>query len=339
MIKTKQSNDGSRIDVAGPAEIAQLIKQADDFLIVSHMRPDGDCLGSTIGLAAGLLSLGKRVAAYNASPLTEKWSFLEGIGLVSNDLPDWNPQSTIFVDCGSIDRVRPDFSPKGKVINIDHHLTNTRFGEWNYIDIDACAVGEQIHALLHVLDVEITPQIAGALYLSIMTDTGSFRYSNTSGRAFKIAGDLVEAGANVAELAQAVFESRSREEVALMAKAYTSLTYDLDGTFAWAELRKADYEAHGGYENEPEGLSSDLRGVEGVEVSCLMHEMPDGSLRAGFRGKGKVDCASIAGACGGGGHFNAAGAHLKGGTYEELRAKVLQEVEKGVKIWRSEEAS
>lgn len=307
----------------GLRETADLLRRHDHILICSHLRPDGDCLGSTIGLLLALRQMGKTVAAYNVGPIGSKWAFLPHIDEVRPEFPAWTPSFVVTVDCGSRARVSDTFAPTVPTLNIDHHLTNTLFGDFNYIDIEACAVGEQIYWLLAELGVEITPAIALGLYTSILTDTGSFRYSNTTPRALRSASELVEAGADAAVVSMAVYESRTRGEVELMARAYASTRYEFDGVFCWAELRGADYAAAGGWDHEPEGLASDLRAVEGVEVSCLFQESPDGTIRAGFRGKGKIDCSAIAAQLGGGGHFNASGAVIKNAAFDEARDRVL----------------
>lgn len=314
------------VDLAG---VVDLIRAYDNILIVSHMRPDGDCLGSTVGLFLALKAIGKRVAAYNATPITKKWHFLDGIDNVRNELPDWPISLTIFVDCGAVSRVSETFVPHGHTLNIDHHLTNEAFGDHNWIDVDACAVGEQIYAITRALGVPVTATMASAMYLSIMTDTGGFRYSNTTARAFNIAGELVRAGADPGPIAQAIYENRNRGEVALSAIAMQRLVYEFDGAAVWAELRWSDYQQFGGQDSEPEGLVGEMRAIEGVEVSMLMHETQDGQLRVGFRGKGRIDCSAIAAACGGGGHYNASGAHSKL-PYEQAREVVLENFRRGV---------
>ena len=320
----------------GPEEVAREILRHQTFWIVSHVRPDGDCLGSMLGLSMGLEKLGKDVTAYNADPVGEKWDFLDGIGRVTHHLPKEAPGATIFVDCGGVRRVSPDFQPKGLVINIDHHLTNERYGDLNYIDISACAVGEQIYHLLKTLGVELDLAMASAIYTSMMTDTGGFRYSNATPRAFHIAGELAEMGVDIAGIAQQVYETRSRGEVELSAIVYSRLQFELDGVMTWSELRKPDYEAHGGYESEPEGMSSEIRAIQGVEISCLLNETEEGELRAGFRGKGNIDCSAIAAECGGGGHFNASGTMIRGVPYDKAKEKVLATLRRHVEAWMNQ---
>lgn len=316
-------------------EVAALLREADSILVVSHLRPDGDCLGSTLGLLLGLRQLGRRVAAYNVGPTGEKWDFVPRIEEVRNSLPKWQPQWTVFVDCGAVYRVSDDFQPIGQTINIDHHLTNTVYGDFNYIDADACAVGEQVFLVLRELGVEITPEIASCLFLSILTDTGGFRYPNTSAGALRLAADLVEAGADPGMISQAVFESRTPGECALIGKVYSNLTYEEEGAIVWGEIRWAELMASGGPESEPDGLSSEMRGVRGVEISILFQETEEGWLRAGFRGKGAINCGAIAEALGGGGHFNAAGSMIRDMAYAEAREKVLKAVRTAVREWRA----
>ncbi len=304
-------------------DIARLLSARDRILIVSHLRPDGDCLGSTAGLYTGLARMGKTVAAYNASGVSEYLSFIPNVDCVQTALPDWTPEVTVFVDCGGVGRVSPDFKPQGLVVNIDHHATNDAFGEVNYIDTRACAVGEQIFHVLNALEVEITPDIATALYVSVAADTGCFRYSSTNAHTFEIAAQLVEKGAAPADVSISLFESKTREEIFLTARCMSRLQYDCDGRMSWSELRWADFEEVGGIQHEPEGLSTDIRAIRGVEIGILFRELKGKGIRAGFRGKGNVDCAALAQMLGGGGHFNAAGYFDGEAEYEAERDRIL----------------
>ncbi len=319
-------------------QVANLIREKDRFLVVSHLRPDGDSLGSQAAMLLALQAMGKQAAAWAVEPIHQKWSFLPGSGQISSHMPQWTPEATLVLDCGAAYRVAEGFEPVGIVVDIDHHLSNDMFGDVNWVDPDACATGEQIYDLLGELEVPLTREIATALYVAVMTDTGGFRYSNTTARSFRIAADCVAAGADPAEVGLEVFETRPAGEFAIRAKVYGSLRFEFDGAFVWSEVRMADYEAAGGEEMEPEGLSSDIRGIEGVEISLLLHEMPEGNLRANFRGKGQVDCSAIATACGGGGHFNAAGAVVRDKPYEEARDFVLRTVRDAVGRWKRGQA-
>jgi phosphoesterase RecJ-like protein len=304
-------------------DVADLLRASDDILIVSHQRPDGDCLGSATALLMGLESLGKRVAAFNPSGVPRTLRFLSHADRVRETLPGWTPAVTVFVDCGGIDRVSDDFRPAGTVVNIDHHATNSRFGELNFVDAEAAAAGDQIREILRALDVVLTPEIATSLYTALATDTGCFRYANTSERVFRLAAELTAAGANPAAVAQAVYESRTPGEVLLTARCLSALRLECGGRLAWAELRNSDFADAGGRDNEPEGLSSELRAIEGVELSILFHELDEGGMRASLRGKGRANCAALAESLGGGGHVAAAGVTRKGMDYKAARDEVL----------------
>ncbi len=319
-----QADTGTDAKMGGPQDVADVIRRSKRILVVSHLRPDGDCLGSATALLKGLESLGIEAAGYNETGVLEKLRFIPNTDLISTNLPDWTPDTTIFVDCGGVGRVSPVFEPQGFLVNIDHHATNEQFGDLNWIDISACAVGEQIFELLGVLGVDITREIAYSLFVSVCADTGSFRYPNTNEKTFELAAELTRRGADPAEICRNLFESRSRNEVILTARAYSRIRFECDGKLAWSELLWDDYAEAGGVDHEPDGLSTELRAVEGVEMSILFHEVEGGGLRAGFRGKGAVDCAALAQRCGGGGHRNASGYFSDKVEYEAERTKILE---------------
>lgn len=320
----EQTTTGTEDIPQGAREAASALRGLDNLLLASHVRPDGDCLGSTCALALALAAMGKRVAAFNPSPIPSKLRFLPGIHFVSDTMPQWKPDTTVFLDCGGPDRVTPDFKPIGFTFNIDHHSTNEMFGDVNYVDSRACAVGEQVVQILRALDAPITPGMATALYTAIITDTGGFRYSNTNALTFETAACLARAGADIERVGLEVFESRRPQELDLIGRVYSRMKYECSGRLVWSEIRWTDYEEVGGEEYEPEGLAGDIRAVNSVEVSILFHELSNGGLRAGFRGKGRIDCAAIAHGLGGGGHFNASGYYNDKTQYERERQRVLQ---------------
>lgn len=307
-------------------ETVALLRESDNILVASHLRPDGDCVGSSVALVLGLQQLGKRVAAFNRDEINVKMNYLEGAEMFSQSFPDWPVDITVFVDCGAVHRVADDFVPPGKrTLNIDHHLSNDRYADFNYIDIEAAAVGEQICNILKKLGAKITPAIAAGAYLSLMSDTGGFRYSNTTASSFDLAAELVRAGASPGLTSTMYYESRDPGELILTGRAFSRIKMELDGKLAWAELRAEDYDIVGGEDVEPDGLVNELRQMRGVEVSLLIHERKDGGLRAGLRGKGLVDCAAIASSFGGGGHFNASGLNMPNRPYAEARDFVLRD--------------
>jgi bifunctional oligoribonuclease and PAP phosphatase NrnA len=321
MIVPEPDSNGE-LEPAVVYEIAQAIRTRDDFLILGHLRPDGDCLGSCLGLYHMLSGMGKKVRFYTAGPLPDIFRFLPGFDQVETEPPDPVPPVCIYVDSGDPERVSEEFQPLGFTINIDHHLSNTHFGALNWVDTEATAAGEQIYRLALVLGTPITPEIATCLYTAILADTGGFRFGNTDTMTFRVASALVECGADPASIAGHVYESRKPASVRLTGEVYAGLRFEFDGQFVWAEIRRDLYERVGGEDAEPEGLSSDIRGIAGVEVSALFYETPDHQCRLGLRSKSQVNVSQLAQSLGGGGHYNASGALIRE-PYETARDKAL----------------
>lgn len=303
--------------------ICRAITSYTRFLICGHIRPDGDCLGSQLGIYHVLKTLGKEAHLYSAGPVMEHYQFLPGIEYIQPTLDaNYRPEVTILVDCGAVNRVAEDFQPQGVLINIDHHYSNLKFGDINYIDETSAAVGEQVFHVLKRLGIEITPEIATCLYLAIIADTGSFRYPNTSARTFGVAAELVRSGAAPHLIAREYYETRKPESVRLASKVMANFHFAYNGQLVWSEITQPMYESAGGEDNEPESLVSELRGIKGVEVAILFHELAEGGLRAGLRSKGGVDVSRVAKAFGGGGHPNASGVYVRG-DYETLKKQIL----------------
>ncbi len=304
-------------------EICDVIRSHERFLIVGHGRPDGDCLGSCLGLYVVLQELGKDVRFFTPGPIQDYFSFLPHIDKTLTTHPTLRAgEIIIYVDCGDFERVDEVFKPEGFIINIDHHLSNAYYGALNWVDTEACAAGELIYRLAQALRHPISPEAATCLFTAIMADTGGFRFSNTDAVTFDAASHLVAAGADPAAIAEAVFENRKPQAVMITGIIYQTLKYEFDGRFVWNELRRDLYEMAGGDEYEPEGLCSDLRGIAGVEVSILFHETPEGWCRIGLRSKGKINVSELAQMLGGGGHHNASGAYIKE-PYEQARDRAL----------------
>jgi phosphoesterase RecJ-like protein len=308
--------------------VAEVIRKKDDFLVCGHVRPDGDCIGAQLGLYHLLKQLGKRAAMLNPGPILEHYLFMPGIAEIKTEKPeDWTPRVCVFVDCSDTDRVGNGFKPEGLVINIDHHNSNNYFGTINYVDPDASSVGEQIYHIAKRLGAAITPEIASCIYLAILADTGSFRFSNTVARTFHIVAELVEAGASPRNISEGFYESKKLESVRLACEVLHNLHFEFDGKLAWGEITQEMYRNAGGEDNEPESLVSEMRGIGGVEIAFLIHELRERGLRVSFRSKGQRDVSAIAKTLGGGGHLNAAGCYLLG-DYDSLKKKVLDAVRK-----------
>jgi phosphoesterase RecJ-like protein len=303
--------------------VCEAIREHHSFLVCGHVRPDGDCLGSQIGLGLGLRSLGKQVRLFSSGPIPRHLQFIPSLELVETALdPAFRPEVTIICDSGRPDRVCDGFTPEGLVINIDHHVSNSRFGDVVYVDASATAVGEQVYHILRELGAEISEAIATCLYLTLMSDTGSFKYANTSHRTFEIATDLVRSGANPSWVASSFYDNLSRGTLWLKGQVLANMHHECDGRLCWAEITQEMYRHAGGESAEPEGLVSEMRSIEGVEVSVLIHELAGGGARAGFRSRGTWDVNTIASELGGGGHHNASGCFLPG-DYGQVRERIL----------------
>lgn len=306
-------------------EICKVIKAKRKFYIIGHIRPDGDCIGTQLALYHFLTSLGKTVRAFNRGPISENTKFLKGIENIEPmyDL-SFIPDVFIYVDTSSPDRVYNGFEPNGFIINIDHHYTNSNFGNINYIDTTVSAAGEQIFHILKHYNFAITPDIAECLYLAIVTDSGAFRYSTTTYKTFEIAAELTKYGAVPSKIATEFFDTISTPAVYLISQVLSNLHYVCNGKLCWSEITQSMFEIAGGEEYEPEGLVSKLRAIKGVEVGILLYEIKEGGIRVSLRSKGTINVGVLAEQLGGGGHPNASGIYIKG-NYETLKNHIINE--------------
>lgn len=310
--------------------LADAMKKEEHLVVVGHAVPDGDCVGSMLGLFLGLQQLGKDVKAYLPDPVPDQYHYLKGwdqIKIASEPL--FPGCSVIFVDCGDEDRVGQGFKPlleqRGITFNIDHHRGNPLFGDYNYVDVTAAATAEIIYRLLQVSQVSITPDIAQALFAGIVMDTGNFLNGNTTAVSLRIAADLMDAGVDIDRSRIGLFESRSWAEVVLMGRALNHLEISPDGSVAWISLPYEEVAEAGALHLFPEGLINYTRMIDGVEVGLLFREIEPGTVKVGFRSKGQIDVASVASRFGGGGHLQAAGARQKG-SLPEVIERVLKAV-------------
>ena len=293
-------------------EIVDLIQQNQNFLIIGHIRPDGDCLGSCLGLYEALRILGKNARFYTAGPVPVFLSYLPHFEKIETAYPADIPFDAILcVDTSDADRVHQGFQPTGTFAVIDHHISNPNFGTINWVDGAATAAAEMVYFLVQALGVSITPEIATCLYTGMMTDTGGFRFGNTKEITFKVASDLVACGANPAKIAEYVFDSRSPATVKITSLVLSTLNYEFGGRFVWNSITQEMIRSTGDDEAEPEGLSSEMRSIRGVDVAVLFYESPEGFTRIGFRSRGLVNVSELASLLGGGGHKSASGAYIE----------------------------
>jgi phosphoesterase RecJ-like protein len=298
------------------AEIVAALRDNDRFLVVTHENPDGDALGSMLGLTLGLRALGKDAAMHLAgdAPLPGEFGFLP-LAEIRRDVPgDIDERVLVAVDCANERRLGPDpelLTRAKLVLDIDHHHDNNRFGAANLIVADASSTAEIVRDLLAELGVALSPEIAEALYVGLVTDTGRFQYANTSPKALRLAADLVEAGADVHGIFQHVYETVQFAKLKLLARALERAQLYEGGRLLVSHLDRSDFGEVGAVEPYSEGIIDYLRQAEGAELVALIREPPtEGgptrriSLRSS---KDEVDVSAIAREMGGGGHRQAAG--------------------------------
>lgn len=309
------------------------IKKGQNFLIASHVNPEGDAVGSTLALALGLRELKKDVTAYLYDPVPALFRFLPFADkVVSKVNENIIYDAVLVVDCGQIDRLGEEFNKvknRGKLINIDHHSTNDCFGDINVINSEASAAGEMIYDLLKEIPVRITRDIAINIYVSILTDTGSFRYSSTTPKAFAVAGEMVGLGVEPWEIAQKIYESQPLKKIKLLTTVLNTLEVSNDGKIATLVVTLDMINKANASKELADGFVNYARTIEGVEVGILLREAKIGEYKISFRSKGRVDVSQVSQEFGGGGHRNAAGCNIKG-TLESVKEKVVSATEKKI---------
>jgi phosphoesterase RecJ-like protein len=298
------------------AAVADAIRSHDRFLLVTHENPDGDALGSILAMKLALDQLGKDAVMYlyGDAPLPAEYRFME-LGDLHRKLPDdWRKRVLLALDCANERRVGPDpelLAGAPLVIDVDHHHDNSRFGKVNLVVPTASSTGEVLRDLFAELGVAMTPEIAEALYIALVTDTGRFQYSNTTPKALRLAAELVEAGADVHRIFQWVYETVQFAKLKLLARALERAQIYDGGRLVVSHLLRSDFTDIGAAEAYSEGIIDYLRAVEGADMAALIREPPraDGparrvSLRASTD---ELDVSAIARKSGGGGHRQAAG--------------------------------
>jgi phosphoesterase RecJ-like protein len=296
--------------------VVDAIRSNDRFLITTHENPDGDALGSILAMKLGLEQLGKDGFLYLSGtiPLPTEYDFMD-LAELSRELPgDAGERVLLALDCANARRLGADpafVENAPLVVNVDHHHDNSRFGRINLIVPRASSTGEILYDLFRELGVRVTPEIAEALYIALVTDTGRFQYTNTTPKALRIAAELVEAGANVHQVFQDVYENVAFAKLKLLARALEKARVYEGGRLIVADLERSDFAAAGAEEPFAEGIIDYLRAVEGAEIVALIREPPTQNgptRRVSLRTRGSgIDVSAIARKSGGGGHPQAAG--------------------------------
>ena len=306
------SGVGTEID-----QVVEELRGADKFLLTTHENPDGDALGSLLGMHGILTQLGKDALMYlspDEFPLPHEYRDMENRDIVGAPPADMDERVAVFLDCGNIDRMPVDFLRREgiHILNIDHHHDNTRFGTANLVDARASCTAEIVWRLAKELGAELTTEIARALYVGLITDTGRFMYENTTAEAHTMAAELIEAGVQPHVLYSRIYESLPLERITLLSRALSTIRRFDDGTVTMLHLTAEDFEQTGAVENDSEGIIDHARAVEGTAVAVLVRELTGdraGKRKVSLRATdGRVDVSEIARSFGGGGHRQAAGA-------------------------------
>lgn len=302
----------------GKQACADALRGADRVLIVAHVNPDADALGSSLALAEGLKALGKRPGIYVDGPVPSTFSFLPLSGLrVGLEEGGWD--TGVVLDCPSLDRTGPAAAALAgcpTLVNIDHHPGNAGFAHAAWAEPAAAATGELVHGVLVALGAPIGPAAALGLYAALADDTGGFRYSNTTSATLRLAADLVDLGVRPAEVAQSLFDRWTPQGLRLLGAALARIETLAGGAAALAVLDRGLFAACGASDEDADPVINYLRGLEGVRVAAVLREAAPGKQRLSLRSFGAVNVSALAGQFGGGGHACAAGATLPDGLDE-----------------------
>ena len=309
------------------------IGRSRTFCIVGHVRPDGDCIGSQLGLALALQGEGKKVTCWNEDTVPHKYAFLDPDHLIQRPRRGHAFDCIIATDSASLERLGKAgacISQRKLFINIDHHASNTRYADINWVSAREPSSGEIIFRLLKTANWPITRDIADCLFTAVSTDTGSFQYPSTRPSTYNVAGELVKRGANLAKICDEVYQSYPLSRARLLKHVYNKFRLTHDNQIAWFWLRKADFVRTGADTDDSEGLIDHIRAIEPVMVACVFEEMAPDLTRISLRSKtDKINVNEIAAQFGGGGHHAAAGARIPGAPMSTQR-RVIAAVKKAL---------
>jgi phosphoesterase RecJ-like protein len=322
-----------------PDRLVARLRQGHRFLLVSHTNPDGDAIGSELGLARVLRSIGKRAAIWNRDATPALYAALPGAAAirVGSAPPADFPgafDAAVVLDCPTLERTGLEAElARLPLINIDHHLGNALYGEHNWVQVEAPAVGVMVAGLARALDATLDPESASCLHLALVTDTGGFRFSNATPAAFEAAARLVAAGARVETVSQWLYESQPEPTVRLLGELLATLErHGERGQVATVQLTRAAFTRAGAGAGDSEGLIDTPRSIASVEAVALFRELGDDDWKVSLRSRGAVDVEAVARVRGGGGHRNAAGCRVTGAlgaAKHALVAELLAALEPG----------
>jgi len=310
--------------------ICRIFRERERFLIACHENPEGDAIGSELALALALRKIGKTATVLNSDPVPASLRFLPGADTVRYAEDGSRYDVAVVVDCGSpqrTGRVGTELRKCPVTVNIDHHVTNGRHGDYCLIDPEAAATGILIYRILSAMEIPVDPSMAVNLYVAVLTDTGSFRYSNSNPEAFEVAGEMVRRGVDPWSVSEQVYETQSRERIGLLGRVLSTLEFAGNGRVAAITTLRKDLDAFRLTKDSLEGFINYPRSIVGVEVAVAFREEGDGEIRVSLRSKGRVDVSRIASAFDGGGHRNASGCTVQG-SIDDAKRWVFEALEK-----------
>lgn len=313
-------------------KLINAIRQNDNFAVISHFRPDGDAIGSTLAMGMLLQALGKNVQLWNVDPVPLRYAFLPGAQSILPLPPALPPdvQTLICVDTGDLKRLGDGaaeiFNKAQFTINIDHHHTNSRYAQLNLVVGEAAACGCIIFNLIRAAGVELTCPMAMALYAAISTDTGSFQYSSTTPEVMRMAADLIEAGVDVGDINRRIYQEIPATSFITQREVLNNMVVEEDGKIAHYSMPAGKKTELGVGMEDCKDLVDIIRVMQGVKVAAIFEDLEDGRIRVSLRSKDPaVDVSAIADMHGGGGHFMASGIRMRG-PLNDAREKVLNSI-------------
>jgi phosphoesterase RecJ-like protein len=310
--------------------ILTALREGEKFLVCSHSRPDGDAVGSMLAMGMLLRQMGKRADIVAADRVPAVYRSLPGADAIRHVMRVHGPyDAVVLLECDGLERTRLRGLERMFHINIDHHASGKPFGELNWIDRDACSVGELVHRLVKAAGCTLTSEMATCLYTTLLTDTGGFCYGGIHASTFKLAGELVEAGADPVHIAREVYFANPFSKMLLLGKALSTLKRD--GALAWLWVTHEDMVSASAVEEDCEGVVNYALSTGGTEAAVFLRGLPEGRIRLSLRSKGKINVAAISERLGGGGHENAAGCTLNGPmerATDEILSALRQEMDR-----------
>lgn len=292
-------------------QILEQLRRGQRFLVCSHMRPDGDALGSMLAMGMLLDQMGKQCDLVAADGVPQVYRRLPGVERMQHQQKVYGHyDAVILLECDGVERTRLQGLERYPLINIDHHVSGRAFGQINWIDHEAASVGEMVFRLVRAAGAQLTREMATCLYVTVLTDTGGFCWGGIDASTFELARDLVEAGADPVAIAREVCFSTPMAKALLLGAALGNL--QREGQLAWLWITQDDMERTRAAEEDCEGIVNMALSIAGVEAAAFLRELPEGNVRMSLRGKGQVDVAAVAEQLGGGGHENAAGCTVAG---------------------------